>query len=76
MSVGVLPVSRLPGIIWCGLCLDITPMDNAMKQALIGVIAGYVAKKSKKKQKSLVDGGQRKTDRNDQKLYFLIKQNE
>ena len=40
MSVGVLAVSRSPGIIRCGLCLDIAPMDTAMKQALPGVIAG------------------------------------
>ena len=47
--VGVLAVSRSPVIIRCGMCLGIIPMDTAMKQALLGVIARYVAKKSKKK---------------------------
>ena len=46
-------VSRSPGIIRCGLSVHIAPIDTAMKQALLGVIAGYVAKKSKKKQKTL-----------------------
>ena len=44
ISVGVLAVSRSPGIIRYGLRLDIAPMDTVMKQALLGVIAGYVAK--------------------------------
>ena len=47
MSVGVLAVSHSPGIIRCGLYLDIAPTDTTKKQVLLGVIAGYVAKKSK-----------------------------
>ena len=46
-GAAVLAVSRSPGIIRCGLCLNIAPMDTAMKQVLLGAIAGYVAKKSK-----------------------------
>ena len=41
ISVGVLTVSCLPGIIRCGLCLNITPMDTAMKQALLGIIGPF-----------------------------------
>ena len=33
--VGVLAVSGSPGIIRCGFCLHIAPMDTTMKQALL-----------------------------------------